>query len=369
MKNLEKARRDAGDGAPDTLSVFDLCCPISPCSESNRNMEHTYTPFSRADIEQLWTTVAGGVSQPKNGIFGPASISWRINRESALFLGAGRASLLQLAHPWVAAALDRHSNLRTDPLARFHNTFKVVFTTIFGTLQQALAASRSLYALHTRIQGAIPSSVGAFPRGSHYQANEVDALRWVYATLVESAMIAYESVLPPLSAIDKETYYGESKTLAMLFGIPLSALPADWAAFESYNREMWASKTLAVSPLSREMAHRVLHGRGSWVPAPHWYRAVTGAWMPDRLREEFALPYGDWEWRAAARAIRWLPHMYRRIPTSLRHVGPYHEACARLQNRGVGPLTRASNRFWMGGSKMLFQNQDEVGSPRVTPSA
>ncbi len=59
--------------------------------------------------------------------------------------------------------------------------------------------------------------------------------------------------------------------------------------------------------------------------------------------------YTPRERRAAARAIRWLPHMYRRIPTSLRHVGPYHEACARLQNRGVGPLTRASNRFWMGG--------------------
>jgi len=45
------------------------------------------------------------------GIFGAESVSWRINCESALFLGAGRAALLQLAHPWVAAALDQHSSL------------------------------------------------------------------------------------------------------------------------------------------------------------------------------------------------------------------------------------------------------------------
>jgi len=327
-------------------------------------MEHTYTPVSRANIEQLWINVAAGVSQPNEGIFGPSSISWRINRESALFLGAGRASLLQLAHPWVSAALDQHSNLRSDPLARFHNTFKVVFTAIFGTLQQALAASRSLYELHTRIQGEIPASIGAFPAGSHYQANEAYALRWVFATLVESAVIAYESVLMPLSAAEKETYYGDSKTLAMLFGISPTELPPDWSAFENYNRAMWASDTLAVNSLSRDLAHRVLHGRGSWVPVPHWYRALTAAWMPEGLRQAFALDYGEREQCAAAKAMRRLPTVYCRIPTSVRYVGPYHEACARLQDRRVGLLTRASNRFWMGRSRMLSQGQDEVQSLR-----
>jgi uncharacterized protein (DUF2236 family) len=323
--------------------------------EFNCNMERNSIPVERADIQRLWGTVAAGVPQPIHGIFGPSSINWKINRESALFLGAGRASLLQLAHPWVATALDQHSNLRSDPLARFHNTFKIVFTAIFGTLQQALAASRSLYQLHTRIQGELPASIGSYPAGSQYQANEVDALRWVFATLIESAMIAYETVLPPLPSAEKERYYAESKTLAMLFGIPASELPADWSAFENYNRAMWASDTLAVSPLSREMAHRVLHGRGSWVPVPKWYRALTAAWLPDQLREAFALAYGNTEQRAAVNVIHRLPTIYRRIPTCIRYVGPYHEACARVQNRGVGPLTRASNRFWMGKSRMLFR--------------
>jgi uncharacterized protein (DUF2236 family) len=327
-------------------------------------MERPFIPVERADIEQLWSRVAAEVSQPTHGIFGPSSISWKINRESALFLGAGRASLLQLAHPWVAAALDQHSNLRSDPLARFHNTFKVVFTTIFGTLEQSLAASRSLYQLHTRIQCQVPASAGAFAAGSHYQANEVDALRWVFATLVESAMIAYESVLPPLTFAEKETYYSESKTLAMLFGIPSAALPPDWSAFENYTREMWASDTLAVTPLSRDLAHRVLHGRGSWVPVPHWYRALTAAWMPDKLREAFALDYSEREQRDAEKAFRRLPTLYRKIPTALRYVGPYHEACARLQHRRIGPLTRASNRFWMGRTTMLTHLQSETHAPR-----
>jgi uncharacterized protein (DUF2236 family) len=315
-------------------------------------------PVTRNHAEGLWTSVREQVSDLAAGIFGPASVSWKVNRESALFLGAGRAALLQLAHPWVAAALDRHSNLRNDPLARFHSTFRVVFTMVFGTLEQALAASRYLYQLHTRIQGEIPESVAAYAQGSRYQANEVGALIWVYATLIESAVVAYESVLPPLSSEERETYYAESKTMAALFGIPASELPADWAAFEGYSHAMCDSDWLGVNGLSREMAHRVLHGRGSWVPVPGWYRALTASWLPERLRGEFALPFGEEEQQAAGGTRLWLPRIYRRFPAPLRFVGPYQEAVARLNGHGVSTLTRASNRFWMGQPRMMFPERE-----------
>jgi uncharacterized protein (DUF2236 family) len=321
-------------------------------------MEATGLPVSRKDIERLWTSVGDDTADPHAGIFGPSSINWKVNRESALFLGAGRAAVLQLAHPWVASALHQHSNLRTDPLARFHNTFRVVFTMVFGTLEQALAASRHLYQLHTRIQGELPESVAAYPRGSPYEANEVNALLWVYATLVESALLAYDSVLPPLSSNERETYYAESKTMAALFGIPATALPADLPGFEAYNRAMWASDALGVNALSREMAHRVLHGRGSWLPVPRWYRALTAAWLPERLRDEFALVYGEREKDTVMRTLGRLPRIYQRMPSALRFVGPYQEARARLLGGHVGLLTRASNRVWIGQPRMMFAKPD-----------
>jgi uncharacterized protein (DUF2236 family) len=254
----------------------------------------------------------------------------------------------------VAAALDQHSNLRNDPLARFHNTFRVVFTMIFGTLDQALAASRHLYLLHTRIQGELPASAGAHAKGAHYEANEVNALLWVYATLVESAVLAYETVMSPLPADEREMYYTQSRRMAALFGIPADALPADWAGFAAYNERMWESETLGVNPLSREMAHRVLHGRGSWVPIPRWYRALTAAWLPLRLRDAFALEYGQREQSLAVKVTHWLPRVYRLLPGALRFVGPYREAQARLLGRRVDLLTRFSNRFWMGQPRMMF---------------
>ena len=311
-------------------------------------------PVSRGEAEDLRTSVREQVSDSRAGIFGPDSVTWKVNRESTLFLGAGRAALMQLAHPWVAAALNQHSSLRNDPLARFHNTFRVVFTMIFGTLDQALAASRYLFQLHTRVEGTIPEDVAGYAKGSHYEANEVSALLWVYATLIDSALMAYKSVLPPLSANERETYYAESKIIAALFGIPASALPVDWAEFEAYCQRMLDSNSLGVNEMSREMARSILHGKGSWVPVPQWYRDLTAAWLPERLREEFGLMYGTSQKENAANAQAWLSRIYRQLSAHLRFVGPYQQAVSRLDGRPVGALTRAVNRFWMGQPMMMF---------------
>jgi len=325
-------------------------------------MEDDFQPVSRQDIESLSRSVETRAATPgfdtRAGIFGPASVSWKVNRESAPFLAAGRAALLQLAHPWVAAALDQHSSLRNDPLARFHNTFRVVFTMVFGSLGQAQAASRYLYQLHTRIEGELPCSVAGYTSGSRYMANEVQALVWVYATLVESALLAYECVLPPLTRTERETYYAENKILAALFGIPASALPETWSGFEDYIREMLTSQHLGVDAMAREMAHGVLHGRGAWVPVPGWYRALTASWLPEHLRAEFQILFDRREQNAAAMAKKWLPRFYRRIPPAIRFVGPYQEAQSRLSGARVNLLTSASNRFWMGQPRMMFPEQN-----------
>lgn len=296
---------------------------------------------------------------PRAGIFGPQSVSWKINREAAVFLGAGRAALLQLAHPWVATALDQHSTTLSDPIGRFHNTFRVIYTMVFGTQGQVFAAARHMHALHTRIRGELPDAAAGYHAGTHYEANERNALRWVYATLVESAVLAHDFALPPLTAAERNRYYAESKWMAALFGIAPNELPEDWKAFEAYNREMWASDSLWVNAKSRFMAHRLLQGSGSWVHPPAWYRALTALWMPERLREEFQLKVGPAEQRAVARARRWIPAAYRRLPTLVRHVGAYQEAQARLAGKRPGLLARASNRFWMGQSRLMFPEYEK----------
>jgi uncharacterized protein (DUF2236 family) len=307
---------------------------------------------TRADLEQYILDWTAKVNRPIEGIFGADSVSWQINRESALFLGAGRAALLQLAHPWVAAALDQHSSLLAKPIARFHNTFRVVFTMIFGTAEQAFDSARSLYKMHTRITGEIPEAVAGYEKSSRYEALHIPALKWVYATLIESAVIAYECVLPPLTDEEQAQYYAESKILAGLFGLPPSALPANWSGFKSYVTEMFESDALGVSERTRHMAQSIMIGANSWVHVPRWYQALTAEWLPDRFRDEFGLRFGAGEKASAQRAHIWLPRVYSKIPYTLRYVGPYQEAQDRLHGRAPGLLTQRTNRFWIGQSRM-----------------
>src|SRR5262249_15862884 len=89
---------------------------------------------STASLEGQLERVRAGAAAPLTGVFVRRSITWLIDRESAIFLGAGRALLLQLAHPWVAAAIEQHSDTFADPVGRFHRTFSAVFSMVFGTL-------------------------------------------------------------------------------------------------------------------------------------------------------------------------------------------------------------------------------------------
>jgi uncharacterized protein (DUF2236 family) len=293
---------------------------------------------------------AAAPPDPRAGAFGPDSLMWRIAREALLFFGAGRAALLQLAHPWVAAAIAARSRVLSDPIGRFHRTFGIVFVLVFGTLDQAFAAARRLHQLHDAIQGVLPSAAGPFAAGSRYHANDIGALRWVHATLVETALTLYETAFPPLTPTERERYWAESRRYAGLFGIPARALPPDWQAFVAYNETMWHSATLTVSPEARAIARELLAGSsGGWLRPPAWYRALTAHILPPRLRNDFGLPYGDAERCAAERSVSWIRRLYPRLPKRLRLVGPYLEARARLAGRqNPDPATRLLNRFWIG---------------------
>jgi uncharacterized protein (DUF2236 family) len=317
---------------------------------------HSPAIVSRTESESLIAAIERATADPRAGIFGPQSMSWRINRESALFLGAARAALLQLAHPWVSTSLEQHSSLMDQPIARFHHTFRIVFAMIFGSRDQAAAAARHLYTVHTYIRGEITEDIAAYRRGSTYEANEIGALRWVYATLIESAVLAYECVLPPLAPQELAAYYAEAKTLATLFGLPASALPRDWIEFLGYCRAMENSNLLGVTEQSRSMAHNLLRGAGSWIKPPQWYCSLTAEWLPRRFRSEFGLKFDDTDRHAATRAKRWLPRIYCTLPPAIRFVGPWHEAQARLRGRALGSIGQRSNRFWIGQSRLPFAN-------------
>ncbi|MGY3617613.1 oxygenase MpaB family protein [Bradyrhizobium sp. USDA 10063] len=304
---------------------------------------------SASELEATLDFVRARAAGSAEGIFGPASMTWRIDREAVIFLGAGRALLLQLAHPWVAAAVAEHSRTFADPIGRFHRTFDVMFTMVFGSLDTALAAARHLHRRHATIVGRLPEAVGPFESGSPYRANEIAALRWVHATLVETALMVHDMILPPLSVEEREQYWTESRLFGALFGLKPTDLPADWESFVAYNEAMMRSDTLSVTGTAGEVARQIFAGGRPWLRIPRWYQALSTELLPDRLRMCFGLAFDERDRKAAERALARIRRVYSAIPTRLRYVGPYHEAQARLQGRPrLGWATRCLNRAWIG---------------------
>lgn len=310
---------------------------------------------SADDLERLLANLQRSSPDSSRGLFGPDSVSWKVNRESALFLAATRAALLQLAHPWVAAAIAQHSKTFHDPVARFHQTFRIMFTMSFGSVEQAFAVARQLHRRHQGISGTLSERAGRFATGTSYEANEVDALVWVYATLIDSSLLAYELVLPPLAQVERERYYSESRQAASLFGIPPTCWPQDWAGFDRYMKSTLQSDMIGVTAATRQMGHRLQTGAGLALQPPFWYRALTIQLLPPRLREEFQFFFGEREQRSACRALRWIRRIHPKLPAAMRFVGPYNEALSRVKGKGPSIAIRLANKIWVGQSE-LFGN-------------
>jgi uncharacterized protein (DUF2236 family) len=285
-------------------------------------------------LDRRIAEVTASVRDPRIGLFGPDSMTWRISRESIVFLGAGRAALLQLAHPYVAHAIEQHSATRADPVGRFNRTFLHVYGMIFGDLESAVTASRRVRKVHDRIHGAIDEDVGRFARGHRYTAHDEGGLLWVFATLIETSVMAYELGVGTLSPADKDAYYQESKIFGSLFGISDEALPRDWPAFKRYCEEMAAGDALAVGRPAQETARFLLTPpRGVLGPLGRGYAALTTGLLPPRIREGFGLPFGPAEQASYQRTLRAVKRGWPLLPDRARWLPDYVEALRRLDGR------------------------------------
>jgi uncharacterized protein (DUF2236 family) len=316
--------------------MMPLSSPQNPVFVTNDDLER--------QIEQLNYTCPAVA-----GLFGPTSLTWRVGRETALFLGAGRALLLQLAHPWIANAIAEHSHALIDRIGRFHRTFDVTFTMVFGTRDQAIGAARRLHHRHAIIHGILPQTIGPFLKGSAYRANEVAALYWVHTSLVDTSIVAHDLVLPPLTVAEREHFYAESHVTAALFGIPQTALPEHWSDFVAYKEAMASSDVLTVSEAARAIATQIFSPQEGGMHWPRWYRDLTAHLLPPSIREPFGLTYGENERRRAERVISRLRRVYPMLPQLVRFVGPYHEAIGRLAGRAIPDrATQWLNLMWIG---------------------
>ena len=257
-------------------------------------------------------------------LFRPDSVTWQINQEPVLLLGGGRALLMQLAHPGVAAGVAQHSDFRDRPLRRLLRTLELTLALTFGSRQQALAAARQINAVHQRV------------RGNGYSATDPRLLLWVHATLIDSALATYSVFVRRPTDADRETYYQEAKLIGGLLGLPNARYPARFAEFEAYVAGMIAGGELVIDGRARDLAEAVLRPPLRRVPhlAYRPFEAVTSGLLPPGRRQAYGLRWGRPERLAFAAARRGLPAVLDLLPRRLRQVPPARAAASHASTLG-----------------------------------
>jgi len=255
------------------------------------------------------------------------SVAWRVNRERVILLGGGRALLMQIAHPLVAAGVAEHSRFKDDPFGRLSRTLEAMFAIAFGPRLEAAGAYDRINRVHAHVKGKLTRACGIYPAGTPYDARDPQLLLWVYATLVDTALLVYQRYVQELTPTEREQYYQESVRSAAPFGIPKSMFPADLKSFERYVDHMIHRGPIKVGALARKLAQSVLHPK---VPFPYrgaleMLNIVTVGLLPEKLRKEFGFTWGlgrqlllDASTRLIRAALPLLPDFLRVVPPARR---------------------------------------------------
>jgi uncharacterized protein (DUF2236 family) len=278
----------------------------------------TESAFERHVVEARQRLRATGVARP-----GPGTISWTLNAEIVVIASWGRAVLLQLAHPLVAAAVEEHSGFRRSGSARAgraRSTIGAMLALTFGDDEAAIAAAARINVIHDRVFGRLPSTAGVFPAGEAYSAHDAELLRWVHATLLDSNLIFYDRLFRPLRADERDRYCAEAAVMEPLLDIPAGLLPSNAGELDAYLRDSFENGRIAVTARTRALARAALF-------PPRWQlvwpvlrpvQLMTIGWLPSAVRDAYGFSWGHREERALARWTSALRGLLRLTPAVLR---------------------------------------------------
>ncbi|MFI0480018.1 oxygenase MpaB family protein [Actinomadura sp. 9N215] len=284
--------------------------------------------------------------------------------EPLVGLGAGRALLMQLAHPDVARGVAEHSDFTERPLARLFGTLDFLLIVTFGTPEQVGRIAAKVRGIHGTV------------RGDGYSGDDPELQLWVNATLIDSALHVYEHIMRPDGDGGSgdgepglaEECYRQARVIAEVLGCPLEAQPPDLAAFRAYMADTLAA--LEVTDTAREVAAAVLWPEREAArlrvlyPGLAVFRLLTAALLPETLRDQYGLPWTGNRRRTATLMLRTAGAVHRATPGFLRR--PPQAFLVRLAAYRVDrtlSARRARRRTDQGGGQSGGRSDGRAAGP------
>lgn len=222
----------------------------------------------------------------------------RVNQEAVVLLGWGRAILLQLAHPLVAAAVADHSDYWSGPLPYLRRTRQTVGSMLdltFGTPAEIQATADRINSIHERVHGRLGRGTPRFPAGTYYTATDPELLTWVHCALIDSQLRAYEAFVEPMEAREKDQYCSEAAEIASLMRIPIGFLPTNYSELTGHLENFFGEDPVQVSDVALRLSRDLLYPPGGIVASSllGLGRLATAGLLPESIRRAYHLPWNE----------------------------------------------------------------------------
>jgi uncharacterized protein (DUF2236 family) len=256
---------------------------------------------------------------PEPAPFVAAEITRRVNAERLALLGWGRAILLQLAHPLIAAGVYEHSAFRQSArvsATRLHATIRAMLGLTFGNDADRAAVLEVIRTIHRRVNGSLSTAVGPFPIGASYSAEDPALVEWVHVTLLESVPLVFDLFVAPLSEADRDEYCDQAAWVATALGARPSEVPRSWAAVRARLERGYASGVITVGPQARELSRSIVAPAiGRLLPPAAWLnRLVTVGLLPPHVRHQYGFTWNERRQRTLERVIPAIGALRRTLP-------------------------------------------------------
>jgi uncharacterized protein (DUF2236 family) len=280
--------------------------------------------------------------QPDSGLFGPGTATWQVMREPLLILGAARALLMQSAHPLVAQGALDHSDFDVDPIGRFQRTAGWVTTVVFGTTEEAQAATRAVNQLHRHVKGELPhaNAAGTWAGGSAYQAQDRQLLLWVHASLMDSMLTAHRVAIGNLRTGVGDRFVREWDAIARLMGLPPGSTWDSESAMRRWIDRQIREEIVRPGRGSRQVSEVILAPGATGPTLAKVTSLFTAGMLPDRVRDEFQIPWTVGHRLAFQSLALTLRAARPTLPRVMRVTPVYDYAMARVS----GELARSTER-------------------------
>ena len=246
-------------------------------------------------------------------------------RESAGFLAGGTAALLQTAHPYVAKGIIDHSDVLENPHLRFQRTFfyifriskrgsfsffffrslslftqifflftALLFFEAFGDLPTVVKSARAVRNIHNKIHGTLAQGPEGYSEGEAYAAHDHEAVKWVYATLLETNMFLNALIVRRLSHKDRDDTFTYFREGSVVFGLRTEDFPSGVDEFDQYYFAMCYSPALTVTPEAQKICDALMKPLlwEKYIPFVNTLKTVTGVLMPEPVAKQYGFSVG-----------------------------------------------------------------------------